>query len=207
MHQNISISKYRVTNTWKSYFHRVVFFEIVTCLLVNAWAMRTLGASIAHNIHSWFTHRIVCPLGSFRIQLTFQRTSKIGVNFYKLWITEITIINNQWRIQDFPEGGAWTLQGGREHAKFSRKLHEIERIWTPRGGRASLTPPLDPPMIIIIISVPYWVAINAKSLFLLGWSFVFREGQGLTTSHCYQQIHLLGLKLNFVFPMINETYL
>ena len=47
----------------------------------------------------------------------------------------------QWRIQDFPEGGAWTLQGGREHAKFSRKLHEIERIWTPRGGRASLTPP------------------------------------------------------------------
>ena len=40
----------------------------------------------------------------------------------------------QWRIQDFPEGGAWTLQGGREHAKFSRKLHEIERIWTPRGG-------------------------------------------------------------------------
>ena len=58
--------------------------------------------------------------------------------------------NNQWRIQDFPEGGAWTLQGGREHAKFSRKLHEIERIWTPRGGRASLTPPLDPPMTTIL---------------------------------------------------------
>ena len=56
--------------------------------------------------------------------------------------------HSQWRIQDFPEGGAWTLQGGREHAKFSRKLHEIERIWTPRGGRASLTPPLDPPMIV-----------------------------------------------------------
>ena len=54
---------------------------------------------------------------------------------------------DQWRIQDFPEGGAWTLQGGREHAKFSRKLHELERIWTPRGGRASLTPPLDPPML------------------------------------------------------------
>ena len=47
----------------------------------------------------------------------------------------------QWRIQDFPEGGAWTLQGGREHAKFSRKLHEIERIWTPRGGHASLMSP------------------------------------------------------------------
>ena len=57
----------------------------------------------------------------------------------------------QWRIQDFPEGGAWTLQGGREHAKFSRKLHEIERIWTPRGGRASLTPPLDPPMHLVTL--------------------------------------------------------
>ena len=36
------------------------------------------------------------------------------------------------------KGGAWT----RNFAKFSQKLHEIERIWTQRGGRASLTPPL-----------------------------------------------------------------
>ena len=41
----------------------------------------------------------------------------------------------------FPRGGREPSRGGREHAKFSRKLHEIERIWTPRGGRASLTPP------------------------------------------------------------------
>ena len=37
--------------------------------------------------------------------------------------------------------------GGREHAKFSRKLHEIERIWTPRGGVRPSRPPLDPPML------------------------------------------------------------
>ena len=46
----------------------------------------------------------------------------------------------QWRIQDFPEEGAPTPQGGaptHDLAKFSQKLHEIERIWTPRGGRAS----------------------------------------------------------------------
>ena len=43
-------------------------------------------------------------------------------------------------------GGAWTLQGGREHAKFSRKLYEIERIWMPRGGVRPSRPPLDPPM-------------------------------------------------------------
>ena len=55
----------------------------------------------------------------------------------------------QWRIQDFPEEGAPTPQGGAptyDFAKFSQKLHEIERIWAPRGGRASLAPPLDPPM-------------------------------------------------------------
>ena len=41
----------------------------------------------------------------------------------------------QWRIQDFPGG---TNSPGEEastydFAKFSRKLHEIERIWVPRG--------------------------------------------------------------------------
>ena len=36
-----------------------------------------------------------------------------------------------------------------DFAKFSQKLHEIERIWAPRGGRASLAPPLDPPLEIM----------------------------------------------------------
>ena len=42
----------------------------------------------------------------------------------------------QWRIQDFPEEGAPTLRGAPTYdfAKFSQKLHEIERIWTPGGG-------------------------------------------------------------------------
>ena len=59
-------------------------------------------------------------------------------------------IHNQWRIQDFPEEGAPTPQGGAptyDFARISQKLHEIERIWTPRGGRASPAPPLDPPLI------------------------------------------------------------
>ena len=51
----------------------------------------------------------------------------------------------QWRIQDFPEEGAPTPQGGAptyEIAKFSEKLHEIERIWTPGGGARPSRPPL-----------------------------------------------------------------
>ena len=49
----------------------------------------------------------------------------------------------------FPRGGGANSPGGGaptyDFAKFSQKLHEIERIWAPRGG-ASLAPPLDPPL-------------------------------------------------------------
>ena len=55
---------------------------------------------------------------------------------------------NQWRIQDFPQGGAPTPKSPIIFQICSRKLHENERIWTPGGGGggASLAPPLDPPM-------------------------------------------------------------
>ena len=59
---------------------------------------------------------------------------RLTQNLGYIYTKALKLKSVQWRIQDFPEGG-------REHAKFSRKLHEIERIWTPRGGRASLTPP------------------------------------------------------------------
>ena len=55
----------------------------------------------------------------------------------------------QWRIQDFPEEGAPTLQAGEptyDFAKFSQKLHEIERIWTPRGGARPKFYYVDPPL-------------------------------------------------------------
>ena len=41
----------------------------------------------------------------------------------------------------FPRGGA-NSQKCYYFSIFCRKLHENERIWTPRGGRASLAPPL-----------------------------------------------------------------
>ena len=59
-------------------------------------ARRTLCASLPMMFNHDLRTRIICSLGSFRIQLTFQGTSKIGVNFYKLRITEITIINNHY---------------------------------------------------------------------------------------------------------------
>ena len=44
----------------------------------------------------------------------------------------------QWRIQDFSEVGTPPLQGRAptyDFAKFSQKLHEIERIWIAKGAR------------------------------------------------------------------------
>ena len=59
--------------------------------------------------------------------------------------------HGQWRIQDFPEEGAPTPQGEAptyDFAKFSQKLHEIERISTPRGGGRPSRPSLDPPLTV-----------------------------------------------------------
>ena len=60
------------------------------------------------------------------------------------WLTvgDVAIGPQQWRIQDFPEEGR-QLPGGAptyNFAKFSQKLHEIERIWA-LGGVASLAAP------------------------------------------------------------------
>ena len=51
----------------------------------------------------------------------------------------------QWRIQDFPEEGAPTPWGRRQHKilpNFPKKLHEIERIWAPGGSVRPSLPPL-----------------------------------------------------------------
>ena len=50
-------------------------------------------------------------------------------------ICKVKQVQVQWRIQDFPQVGAPTLQEGGtptyDFAKFSQKLHEIERILDP----------------------------------------------------------------------------
>ena len=55
-------------------------------------------------------------------------------------VHNLTYGSYQWRVQDFPEVGTPTLQGAPTYdfAKFSQKLHEIERIYT-RGGASLAT--------------------------------------------------------------------
>ena len=67
----------------------------------------------------------------------------------------------QWRFQDFPQGGSANSQNCYYFSNFCRKLHENERIRTPREG-ASLPPPLDPPMCTALLFNIF--------LFLLGYS-------------------------------------
>ena len=58
------------------------------------------------------------------------------VQYCKLFL--IGAFYYQWRIQDFAEVGAPTLGGGGAKilflSNFPKKLHEIERIWTPRSA-------------------------------------------------------------------------
>ena len=61
------------------------------------------------------------------------------------------IQGNQWRIQDFPQGGGANSQKCYYFSIFCRKLHENERIWTPRGGARPWRPPLDPPMVMSMV--------------------------------------------------------
>ena len=54
----------------------------------------------------------------------------------------------QWRIQDFPEEGAPTPQGVRQHTilpNFPKNCMKLKEFGS-QGGRASLAPPLDPPL-------------------------------------------------------------
>ena len=52
-----------------------------------------------------------------------------------------------------PGGGGANSQKCYYFSIFSRKLHENERIWTPRGGARPWRPPLDPPMLFS--PIPY----------------------------------------------------
>ena len=79
-------------------------------------------------------------INDFTLQCHYARYTYLNFSPAKHSVNEK---GKQWRIQDFSEEGVPTPQGGRaptyDCAKFSQKLHEIERIWTPRGSLRSVT--------------------------------------------------------------------
>ena len=61
-------------------------------------------------------------------------------------------IRQQWRIQDFPQGGAPTPKIAIIFRIFAENCMKMKEFG-PQGGRASLAPPLDPPMVRTEIQV------------------------------------------------------
>ena len=57
----------------------------------------------------------------------------------------------QWRIQDFPQGGAPTPKIANIFQIFAENCMKMKEFG-PRGGRASLAPPLDPPMCLVLMT-------------------------------------------------------
>ena len=80
----------------------------------------------------------------------------------------------------FPRGGGANSPGGAptyDFAKFSQKLHEIERIWIPRGARPKfyyVDPPLHVPSFFLIIfstSCLMYRFTDDKGFSSLSWYF------------------------------------
>ena len=70
-------------------------------------------------------------------------------------------VSLQWRIQDFPQGGAPTPKSAIIFQFYPRKLHENERIWTPGGGARPWRPPLDPP---VVFALRVWILKSSLSI-------------------------------------------
>ena len=107
----------------------------------------------------------LCNSGAWRSQASFPVDSRITPSTFRSsgstthYITQtiqqvappyiLKLYSTQWRIQDFPQGVAPTPKSAIIFQFCSQKLHENERIWTPRGGACPWSPPLDPPMLNI----------------------------------------------------------
>ena len=122
------------TNTWCKRAH--ILESCVTTSLHSKTGLQSAyhGIETLKGIKEWIlTAKIIGPYPVFIVHLLAQ----LQIYFR---------INPQWRIQDFPRGGGANSQNCYYFSHFCRKLHENERIWTPRGGARPWRPPLDPPM-------------------------------------------------------------
>ena len=76
---------------------------------------------------------------------------------------------NQWRIQDFPNGGRPPEWGGRSLLNrpiYTEKLHENWKILLHMGGARRLRPRLDPPLQMYskhkYTVLPAWLELQGK---------------------------------------------
>ena len=56
----------------------------------------------------------------------------------------------QWRIQDFPQGGAPTPKIAIIFHIFAENCMKMKEFGPPGGGARPWRPPLDPPMLLVV---------------------------------------------------------
>ena len=79
--------------------------------------------------------------------------------------TDTSAVHDTVADPGFPRGGGANSPGGAptyDFAKFFQKLHEIERIWAPRGGGASLAPPLRSATVIYYLADRFHPPLSFK---------------------------------------------
>ena len=62
----------------------------------------------------------------------------------------------QWRIQDFPEGGREPSRGGVNTPNFPENCMKSKEFGRPGGGVRPSRPPLDPPMVMVLVWHGSW---------------------------------------------------
>ena len=103
----------------------------------------------ADHMTQWRHWRAPASARATFVKLSQHLIQQFGWNYHLLSLF-VFAIPKQWRIQDFPRGGGTNSPGWAptyDFAKFSQKLHEIERIWDPGGVPRT---PLDPPLLRLI---------------------------------------------------------
>ena len=71
--------------------------------------------------------------------------------FLSFFLLGFTIYSHvQWRIQDFPQGGAPTPKIAIIFQIFAKNCMKMKEFGPPGGGARPWRPPLDPPMTWII---------------------------------------------------------
>ena len=149
LHDRQTDSPVRDPNQWYLYVHEHEWSQVVT-VLANVYMTNWTAGPGTRTIDE--RSQIVTVIAN--VYMTNQ-TAGPGTQTIDEWSQIITVIANVYMTNRTARPGTSTNDTSHRHiqyessrsddfAKFSRKLHEIERIWAPRGEARPSRPPLNP---------------------------------------------------------------
>ena len=103
------------------------------------WAQKSLRAKLTQ------------PPVNMMLMLSLDNQAQLSSFHFAYCYVYLHWLHNTVADPAFPRGGGANSPGGpNDFAKISQKLHEIERIWTPRGGARPKFYYVDPPLLNIV---------------------------------------------------------